>query len=452
MSTGRGGEPRNSSRAAGEAGSVEPGSIEHRSVEHGPFDPALNHLIGALTTVGHPHEVGGRDAALSAFRAASQSRRSAQARRTRRREFPLLLMPARLAALVAAGAAVMAGLTVAAYAQALPAPVQEIAHQVLAPLGVPDSHAQPSGSAAPSRRTTSSARGVSPGGSAKGATRPGAGSGASPSATAGYAVTLKVVRAKLPTGAFAKFTGSVNHHGHPSAGEPVRLLERTQGTSGWQQAASGVTGRLGGVKFSVLVPTAAEVFRLDGPDGAHSASVTVTVEAPLTFWLVPGKTTDRLHVVAPFSKPGAAVDLMERIAGTWTRVAGRPLGTGHRVVFTVPASAKAGRLYRVVLPASALTSNSVWIPAHHNGAKAITTSPSPAGTASPSPTATPAPTASPGPTTSPGPGAEPSPPGASGPPTASSSPPLPTSPTGSGSPAAPSPATSGTPGSTTSSS
>ena len=116
--------------------------------EPSSFEPGLEHLIGALTASGHPHELAGRDAARAAFaRPASSRRRPGRAspRRTaprrpvsasRRRPIRIAL-PARLAVAIAAVVAVLGGFTAAAAAQALPAPVQRIAYSVLAPLGVP---------------------------------------------------------------------------------------------------------------------------------------------------------------------------------------------------------------------------------------------------------------------------------------------------------------------------
>jgi hypothetical protein len=132
VNTADGGEPRSGAQRLGEPGSFEPG---------------VDHLITALTTRAHPHERTGRDAALAAFREASRPparsariwppalsarlRRSAGPRRSVR-----ILLPVRLAVAAASVIAVLAGLTAAAAAQALPAPVQQIAYNVLAPLGV----------------------------------------------------------------------------------------------------------------------------------------------------------------------------------------------------------------------------------------------------------------------------------------------------------------------------
>jgi hypothetical protein len=114
-----------------------------RGGESSPFEPGLEHLIGALTASGHPHELADRDAARAAFYAASRqsaaagSARSASDRCAWHRTSVRLALPARLGVAIAAVVVVFGGFTAAAAAQALPAPVQRIAYTVLEPLGVP---------------------------------------------------------------------------------------------------------------------------------------------------------------------------------------------------------------------------------------------------------------------------------------------------------------------------
>jgi hypothetical protein len=116
-----------------------------RGGESGAFEPGLEHLIGALTASGHPDELAGRDAARAAFCAASQQPTTARSGwawpastwSARRRRPIRIALPARLAVAIAVVAAVVGGFTAAAAAQVLPAPVQRIADNVLAPLGVP---------------------------------------------------------------------------------------------------------------------------------------------------------------------------------------------------------------------------------------------------------------------------------------------------------------------------
>jgi hypothetical protein len=243
-----------------------PGS-EHRgggyhSKEPGPFEPGLDHLVRALTASGHPHERVGRDAALAAFRAASQqprrtglaagfrapSMRGAGPRRhtapPRRR--PRVLLSARLAAAAAAGFAALVGLTAAAYAKVLPAPVQKIAYSVLAPLGVPNSESHASNtSSVSSQSALPSAAAAGSGAASAGGACPCPGS-ASPTASvlgAGhYAITVTVASTQVQADASDLFTGRVSDRGHPAAHIRIRLLEQVPGSSGWRLVASGVTG------------------------------------------------------------------------------------------------------------------------------------------------------------------------------------------------------------------
>jgi hypothetical protein len=129
-----------------------------RGGESSAFEPGLEHLIGALTASGHPDELAGRDAARAAFGAAGQQSRPggsawswpASTWSAWRRRPIRTALPARLAVAIAVVAAVFGGFTAAAAAQVLPAPMQQIAYTVLAPLGVPvsrpaQSHAHSSG-------------------------------------------------------------------------------------------------------------------------------------------------------------------------------------------------------------------------------------------------------------------------------------------------------------------
>ena len=234
-----------------------------------PRKPDLDQLVTALTADGQAEELAGRDAALAAFRAASQhtaANRSVNWHRSR----PFTRLPARLAAagatlLVAAGAA-------AAYAQALPGPVQQLAHTVFAPLGVPDGHQQPGHSPA----------GTIPGTGPTGITIANSGGKSktpSPNPTHIYKVSVSVARARVPAGGVVVFTGRVTDSGRAAAGVRVRLFERIAGTATEELVATGVTGPRGGFRLVSPPVTAAAVFRVLGPDGAHSAAVRVAVAA-----------------------------------------------------------------------------------------------------------------------------------------------------------------------------
>jgi hypothetical protein len=322
-----------------------------RGGEQGPADPGLDHLIRALTADGFPHELAGRDVALAAFRAASREPH-------RRSRFALpreLRMPTRLTTVAATLVAGIAGVTAAAYAQALPAPVQHIAYSVLAPFGVPNS--QSSASPTPA--------GTKPGSAPGSASATGGPSAASPSpspshpspapsvspAKAGSALVLTVGRVQLPAGGTDVISGKVTYHGKPEAGVRVRLLEQAAGAAGWQRAGSAVTGPRGRVQFGAVRITKNTAFRLAVSGSAGSSQVSVTAIPRVRLWLVPGLATDRLVAVARFGAPGDTVVLQRLSGGTWQAIATQTLGAAHRTVFAVSIIA-AGADYRAVLQAT----------------------------------------------------------------------------------------------------
>src|SRR6202035_1024387 len=95
----------------------------------GPGAPGLDQLLGLLTARPTPDELARQTATLAMFR---QNVRPATARRralvTRRLQFAV------------AGVALVVAFAGAAYAEALPAPVQHVAYRVLGFAGVPDTH------------------------------------------------------------------------------------------------------------------------------------------------------------------------------------------------------------------------------------------------------------------------------------------------------------------------
>jgi hypothetical protein len=322
-----------------------------RGGEHGPAEPGLDHLIRALTADGFPHELAGRDAALAAFRAASREER-------RRPRFALpreLRMPTRLTTVAATLVAGIAGVTAAAYAQALPAPVQHIAYSVLAPFGVPNS--QSSASPAPVGTKPGSAPGSAPG---TGAPSAGSPSPSHPSpapsvspAKAGSALVLTVGRVQLPAGETDVISGWLTYRGQPEPGVRVRLLKQAAGAAGWQRVDSAVTGPRGRVRFGPVRITKNTAFRLAVSGGADSSQVSVTAIPRVQLWLVPGRATDRLVAVARFGAPGDTVVLQRLSGGTWQAITTQTLGPAHRTVFAVPIIA-AGADYRAVLQATSV--------------------------------------------------------------------------------------------------
>lgn len=96
----------------------------------GPGEQGLDQLLGLLTASPTPDELAGETAAVSMYRAtvrppaAEQPRR--QPSRPQRRVTPRIRL-----AVVAAMVAITGGFAMAAYAQALPAPMQHVAYRLL---------------------------------------------------------------------------------------------------------------------------------------------------------------------------------------------------------------------------------------------------------------------------------------------------------------------------------
>ena len=234
-----------------------------------PRKADLDQLITALTADGRPEELAGRDAALAAFRGARQ-RNAAGKAAPRRRGVPLRRPHNGFSARVAAiGAALLvaAGAAAAAYAQALPGPVQQLAHTVFAPLGVPSGQRQP----APAGITIARTGGKSDKGAAK---------TPSPRPGTDYLITVGVSRARVRAGGVVVFTGRVTDHGRAVARVRIRLLARAAGATRFELVTAAETGALGRFRLSSPPLTATTVFRVAAPDGAHSLPVTVAVVAP----------------------------------------------------------------------------------------------------------------------------------------------------------------------------
>lgn len=341
----------------------------------GSREPGLDQLIRALTADGHPAELAGADAALAAFRAARA--------RPRRRTGPRLLpgAPARVSAVAAALIAGFAGLTAAAYAKALPAPVQHIAYSVFSPLGVPDNQNAPAGH--PNRPLGHPAGHVH-GGHRHGSPAPSPSpSCPCPTATShraltGSALAVTVARVQLPANGWDQFTGRLTLRGRPESGIRLRLLEQPAGSPGWILAGSGLTGGHGRIRVGVSHLAQNATFRFAGPHGLRSNPVSVTVIPRVLLWQAaarPGR--NRLVASARFADPGDAVELQKRSAGGWHNVASGDLDTAHRASFVLPASQSGGHYYRVKLAATsshgAAVSSALFLPRAESGtgAKAI---------------------------------------------------------------------------------
>jgi hypothetical protein len=256
-----------------------------------PRKPSLDDLTRALTAHGRPDELTGRDAALAAFRAAGQRDAADRAAGRRRGSAFRPRLTPRLAAVGVALVVAVVGATTAAYTQVLPSPVQDLAHTVFAPLGVPDN--QQPGRPAPG--TGSSGITVATSGGTSGKTTNPSSTTPSPRPGDDYLITVAVSRIRVPTGGRVTLAGRVTSHGGGVARARVRLFERLAGSTQFELVATGVTGPLGGFKLSSPPLTTTAVFRVVGPDSAHSVAVRVAVAAP--------KITARAADAAPGPAP-----------------------------------------------------------------------------------------------------------------------------------------------------
>jgi hypothetical protein len=336
--------------------------------EPGSREPGLDQLIRALTADGYPQELAGRETALTAFR-------TAQSRPQPRRRARLNVRPtgsARLGAVAGAVALTLAGLTAAAYAQVLPAPVQRIAYSVFAPFGVPDSRsaapAQPHASAGSAHRRSTPRHHSAPLRSAKGTAR------STHPAIKGSTLTLAAARTQFPANGWDSFAGRLTYDGRPEQGVRLVLLEQTAGSSSWQHEGSGVTGPRGRVRVGVPHLTQNASFELASPNGAVvSPLISVTVIPHVSLWrgsAQPG--INRLVAGSHFGDVGDAVVLEELVDGAWQTVASQPLDAAHQASFDLPEAKSAGHYYRALLPATSTHGASVSQPVHEPPAKVLT--------------------------------------------------------------------------------
>ena len=296
----------------------------------GPGTPGLDQLLGLLTAGPTPDELARRDATLAMYR--QNIRPVAPRRRTP--------APRRMRFALAAAAAVVA-FAVAAYAEALPGPVQHVAYRVLGFAGVPDA---PRHSSVPAPRRSASPR---PGKKARAHPGP-------------VTLTLTTTDTQIAAGADAAFTGYVTQHGQGVSGVPVGLFERAAGQHGRHLAATATTGAGGQAVLHVAGLTANARFWLAGPHHAHSKPVRVIVIPAVSVSLTSGPRR-RAAVLTAQSREGGqgdAVVLQVQRGGSWQNLRIRRLNGQGLTRFAIRRHSVA-RVYRVVMIATAAHARSV---------------------------------------------------------------------------------------------
>jgi hypothetical protein len=338
-------------------------------------DYANDPIVRALQAPGTPEELAGELQALAAYRRVMTPRRGA-----------------RLAGRFGAGATILvvgiglSGGVAAAFGRVLPSPIQQVAHHLLGPVGVPAPHhhavraattsapatVTPSTtpSAGPAQPTTpvhhhSSKRHVVPP-ARREAKRHATATPAptpdptpptpspTPTAPAVAAVSVSVTSADVQPGATDAATARVTTSaGEPVPGATVTLQEQFAGESDWSTAGTATTDSNGSATIGLPTVTHNLVLRMLTRGGPHSSSVDVTVVPPVSVSLDDGTngTTD-VTVQAQGAQAGDTVELARRQDGAWQAIGSGVLDGSGAVTFAVTPPPRGTTTYRATLSAT----------------------------------------------------------------------------------------------------
>jgi hypothetical protein len=257
--------------------------------------------------------------------------------------------------------AAAAGFAVAAYTEALPAPLQQAAYHALGFAGVPASHH--SAPSAASSRAPGNARGhgSSPKPGPSKAPSPQPSSSGPVSLTGQASLSIAVASGRIVAGRSDTFTAHLSDKSGGVAGASVSLLEREAGQSAWQQAGTATTG---GDGTAVMTMNAA--FRLKGPDGTLSGPVLVIVMPPVSATFSGSKAkTGGITASSPLADPGNIVVLQIQSGGHWMSLQMDRLNGANQAQFMVRSRLRQRRYRVVLLPTashSLSVSNAVTVP------------------------------------------------------------------------------------------
>jgi hypothetical protein len=254
---------------------------------------------------------------------------------------------------MAAALAAAAGLVVAAYTEALPAPLQQAAYNALGFAGVPPAHhSTPSAAASHAPGSgpghgSSHQPGHSPQPGAPASPKPGASSPAPASGQAGLSITASSGR--IVAGGHDTFAGHLTGPSGAVAGASLSLLERAAGQGAWSLAATATTSSSGSAVVSVSDLTRNALFRLQGPDGALSRPVLVIVLPPVSA-RAGSSSANGVMVTAdsPLADPGDTVVLQVQSGARWLNVQKGKLNRAGQAGFLVRPETK-NSVYQVVL-------------------------------------------------------------------------------------------------------
>lgn len=326
----------------------------------GAGDPGLTELFGALTSEPSSDELAGEFAAVRMFRTARAGNAGPPEplRQARRRRVSRARVGGRLAA-AATAVALAGGFAVAGYAEALPSPLQHLAHQILGFAGVPNNASAKHGSrptvpvastgtspAAPvSSRTGTSSR--SQRSSSPSSRRN------SPSPGQAGSVTIAATERQVAAGASVRITASFARAGVTAAGVPLRLGEMPAGQTSWHVVGRATTGSGGQAGFTVGRLTTNASFRVTGPDRTASPELSIVVIPAISVSDLHGSRgrSQTLVVSAPLAQRGDVVRLEYLADGRWLLLRSHRLRRGGQLGFSV-VPRRISVTYRVVLPAT----------------------------------------------------------------------------------------------------
>ena len=338
----------------------------------GPLGPGVGELFQVLTAAPAPAELAGEQAALAMFRAHPQPAADPASGRARfgrpaRRAVPGRLGRWGIRLAAASTLALSGGLAAAAYASALPAPVQHIAYRILGPIGVPDSHPHAT-SAPPSSVATGPAGGRHRGSAAVASPSPSSPGRGAPSASSSPAarpsapvpagadrLSASAAGSEITAGTAVVISGHLTSASGADIAGNVRLLERRAGKAGWRVAVSATSDSSGNVAVTVPALGVNAAFELLGPGGVTSPLVTVTVIPPVHAQLVVGPkgVHDALVVSTQYARRGNVVVLQKQAAdGSWVYLRQQRLTAAGKARFLLNGRNLANESVRVVLLAT----------------------------------------------------------------------------------------------------
>jgi hypothetical protein len=345
--------------------------------ETGIHEAGLDELLRALTGSAEPAELAGEQSALAMFRDSVTG--TAGAAHGRGRVAGLTAAPGRFATtpirrpirwrlrLVAATAVVLCGgMAATAYAAALPAPVQHLAHEVFQFAGVPGSQAGsgPAGAGHAAPVGHRPAAPGTPGSPAPSGAAPSVGA-AGPSAGTGAAVLSAAADAtQVTAGTGVLITAQLSWPGHAVAGLTMTVLERQPFTPAWHAVGSAPASAAGNGVVAVPVVGTNAVFRVVVSGVAASPPVFVTVVPAVSLAVQTGSgKTNVLTVSVPYAQSGDVVVLQVSAGGgAWTNLRQGTVTVLHRALFLLSASRLGNDQVRAVLLPTGLHDGSVSAP------------------------------------------------------------------------------------------